>query len=119
MRHDLYNTRDKDAPSSIKDGNGEVVLDLCKRCNKGEADLEPSCPFVEIYVSTPPWAETPRSWRLLVKKGALAGSWSTGFWFPKKDCKLDEEGGTLTLPRWLYKEKRLDQIATLKQEKTD
>jgi hypothetical protein len=37
--HILYKTGDLDAPEVIKDGNGEVVLSLCKICYKGEADL--------------------------------------------------------------------------------
>jgi len=43
MNHDLYKTGDKDAPRSIKDGNGDVVLGLCRRCGKGECDLEQPC----------------------------------------------------------------------------
>lgn len=38
--HDLYKTGDKDAPDRIKDNNGEVVLSLCKRCGKAEAELD-------------------------------------------------------------------------------
>ena len=41
--HDLYKTGDKDAPDIIKDRNGEVVLELCRRCNLGEAELVKSC----------------------------------------------------------------------------
>jgi hypothetical protein len=37
--HDFYTTADKDRPEVICDRNGEVVLNLCKRCGKGEADL--------------------------------------------------------------------------------
>lgn len=39
MSHDLYETRDQDRPDVICDSNGEVVLGLCKRCGKGEAQL--------------------------------------------------------------------------------
>lgn len=41
--HDLYKTGDPDAPDVIKDRNGEVVLGLCRRCNKGEIELEQPC----------------------------------------------------------------------------
>lgn len=41
--HDLYETGDADAPDVIKDRNGEVVLGLCKVCNKGEAELAEPC----------------------------------------------------------------------------
>ena len=41
--HDLYMTGDPDAPNSIKDGDGDVVLGLCRKCGKGEAELEGSC----------------------------------------------------------------------------
>lgn len=37
--HDLYETHDKDRPPIICDRNGHVVLGLCKRCGKGEAEL--------------------------------------------------------------------------------
>lgn len=37
--HDLYRTGDADAPSQIKDRNGAVALDMCRRCGKAEGDL--------------------------------------------------------------------------------
>ena len=40
MKHNLYKTGDGDAPDAIKDRNGEVVLDLCRVCNRGEAELD-------------------------------------------------------------------------------
>lgn len=43
MTHDLYKTGDVDAPAVIKDENGEVVLGLCRRCNKGEIELSEPC----------------------------------------------------------------------------
>jgi hypothetical protein len=46
-QHDLYRTGDPDAPDSIKDGNGEVALGLCRVCGKGEAELEEPCTSVE------------------------------------------------------------------------
>lgn len=41
--HDLYKTGDKNAPPSILDRNGEVVLGLCKLCGMGEAELVEPC----------------------------------------------------------------------------
>lgn len=41
--HNLYKTGDADAPSVIKDGNGEVVLGLCRDCGKGEIELNGPC----------------------------------------------------------------------------
>jgi hypothetical protein len=41
--HNIYETGDHDAPEAIKDRNGEVVLGLCRRCGRGEADLVTSC----------------------------------------------------------------------------
>jgi hypothetical protein len=41
--HILYTNKDKDAPDSIKDRNGDVVLDLCKICGKAESDLDKPC----------------------------------------------------------------------------
>lgn len=37
--HDLYTDADKDRPDVICDSNGQVVLGLCKRCGKAEAEL--------------------------------------------------------------------------------
>lgn len=37
--HVLYVTGDEGVPSSICDGNGEVVLGLCKVCGRGEVEL--------------------------------------------------------------------------------
>lgn len=42
-KHILYKTEDKDAPDSIRDNNGEVVLDLCRTCGKGESQLTEYC----------------------------------------------------------------------------
>lgn len=41
--HELYKTGDPDAPATIKDRNGEVVLGLCKHCGRGEIELEQPC----------------------------------------------------------------------------
>lgn len=42
-RHDLYTDADKDRPDVICDSNGSVTLGLCKRCGKGEAELDGPC----------------------------------------------------------------------------
>lgn len=44
MKHELYETRDKDAPDAIRDRNGEVCLALCRVCGGAEATLPPECP---------------------------------------------------------------------------
>lgn len=41
--HDLYKTGDSDAPEQIKDRNGEVALNLCRRCGRGEVELSAPC----------------------------------------------------------------------------
>ena len=41
--HVLYKDGDSYIPESIKDRNGQVVLGLCKKCGKGEADLAGPC----------------------------------------------------------------------------
>ena len=41
--HVLYEKGDTDAPESIKDRNGDIVLGLCKRCGAAEADLIEPC----------------------------------------------------------------------------
>lgn len=41
--HRLYKMSDADAPDSIKDRNGEVVLDLCRDCGAGESQLSEVC----------------------------------------------------------------------------
>lgn len=41
--HVLFETTDADAPDVIKDRNGEVVLSLCRICNRGEIELEEPC----------------------------------------------------------------------------
>ena len=41
--HELYKTGDSDAPEQIKDRNGEVVLNLCRRCGRGEVELSGPC----------------------------------------------------------------------------
>ena len=41
--HLIYQNGDADAPASIRDSNGEVVLALCRRCGRGEAELAEPC----------------------------------------------------------------------------
>lgn len=43
LEHDLWKDGDRNIPESICDGNGQVVLGLCKRCRRGEADLVEPC----------------------------------------------------------------------------
>lgn len=43
LTHVFYKTSDPDAPDAIRDRNGEVVLRLCKRCGKCEAELSEPC----------------------------------------------------------------------------
>lgn len=42
-QHAPYEDGDPDAPDSIKDRNGEIVLSLCRRCGKGEIELFEPC----------------------------------------------------------------------------
>ena len=41
--HDLYKDGDADAPDSIKDRNGQVVLGLCRKCGRAESELSEPC----------------------------------------------------------------------------
>lgn len=41
--HTLYKTNDPEAPATIRDRNGEVVLSLCKVCGKAEGELGEPC----------------------------------------------------------------------------
>lgn len=43
LTHQLYRTGDRDAPSIIKDRNGHVVLELCRRCGRAEIELAEPC----------------------------------------------------------------------------
>ncbi len=38
--HDLYATGDEGVPNVITDSNGEVVLGLCRKCDRAEAELD-------------------------------------------------------------------------------
>jgi hypothetical protein len=62
---------------------------------------------MRVKVSLPAWAESEKSWNLLVNKSKVADAWSDGFWFPKSKCNLEPSSkelgvGILTLPDWLY-----------------
>lgn len=46
--HKLYVTGDRDAPDCIKDSKGEVDLDLCRWCNRGEVELYEPCDMVPL-----------------------------------------------------------------------
>lgn len=55
--HDIYKTGDDDAPRSILDIHGEVVLSMCRRCGKAESELtSDNC---IAAVQAPPTAEQP------------------------------------------------------------
>lgn len=41
--HHIYTNQDSEVPHMILDRNGEVVLDLCKRCGRAEAELDQPC----------------------------------------------------------------------------
>lgn len=41
--HVLYTNIDNDAPTSIKNRHDDAVLDLCRFCGKGEAELKGPC----------------------------------------------------------------------------
>jgi len=41
--HDLFKTGDPDAPEAIKDRNGHVALDQCRRCGRAEIELSEVC----------------------------------------------------------------------------
>lgn len=55
--HVLYETSDPDRPDVICDGNGEVVLGLCRKCGRGEIELEGdggACPGRREHECTAP-----------------------------------------------------------------
>lgn len=53
LGHDCYTNNDADRPDSICDRNGEVVLGLCKICNRAEAELSEPCEKpIMIYPAT-------------------------------------------------------------------
>jgi len=67
-----------------------------------------------ILVSVPVWAESAKSWNILVKKGHAVGAWSCAYWFPKSLCTLDLKEGVLTVPSWLIEKLGISEIVTYK-----
>jgi hypothetical protein len=62
---------------------------------------------MKVKVSLPAWAESEKSWNLLVNKSKISNAWSDGFWFPKSICNLEPSSkelgvGILNLPDWLF-----------------
>lgn len=45
MKHDFIKTGDPDSHQYIRDRNGEVVLQECRRCKQAEGSLAEECPF--------------------------------------------------------------------------
>ena len=43
MKHNFYTDADANRPAQICDRNGQVVLRLCKACNKAEGELTDEC----------------------------------------------------------------------------
>ena len=48
--HEVFSNDDTDAPNSIKDLHGDVVLDLCKKCGKAESEHSQPCNPLTITV---------------------------------------------------------------------
>lgn len=42
-QHELYKDGDDDAPGCVKDGNGAIVLGMCRKCGKAESQLDMPC----------------------------------------------------------------------------
>jgi hypothetical protein len=55
-KHDLYKDGDAGLPEAILDRNGQVVLGLCKRCRRGEADLVEPCVISTIADKMKDWS---------------------------------------------------------------
>lgn len=73
-KHRYYEKGDENIPYAITDGNGDVVLALCKVCNTGEASLTSDC------------CETPVSWQ--DEEAIIAGTldYKNGHWLnPEKE----------------------------------
>lgn len=51
-KHILFQNGDADAPCTIKDGHGQVVLNMCKICMKGEAELSGPCKSRTRHISS-------------------------------------------------------------------
>lgn len=49
--HDIIETGDSDSNRTIEDANGEVVLSYCRKCHRGEAELEEPC--ISLIWATP------------------------------------------------------------------
>lgn len=46
--HQIYDQKDRKlAPDCVKDKNGDVVLDLCAVCGRGEIELSEPCAPIE------------------------------------------------------------------------
>lgn len=64
--HELWQTTDADRPTAICDRNGEVVLGLCMRCGKAEAELTQPCVTV---------ADLQRELLAICRGGRWADTW--------------------------------------------
>lgn len=67
----------------------------------------------QVIIKVSLWSESEKSWHFLVKEGVSPGAFSTGVWFPKKCCIYDKEAATLTVPLWLFNDKKLNNLATI------
>jgi len=65
--HDLYTDSDKDRPDVICDSNGQVTLGLCKRCGRGEAELETPCDKPKQEQGEPEMVRNMRMWVTALK----------------------------------------------------
>lgn len=91
MRHDFYKTGDADAPTAIKDRNGEVVLQMCRTCHRAEIELVgrdecsvpvvlscPKCGHPHIDEESVGWKNPPHRSHLCINCEAI--------WRPSDTC---------------------------------
>ena len=53
QNHVLFKTGEPDTPDCIKDRNGHVVLNMCRVCGKGEAELSQPCDTFDPVIPKP------------------------------------------------------------------
>lgn len=87
--HVLYENCDDDAPSSIKDGNGDIVLGLCRICGAGEIELEQQCPPLSMMKPVEQY-DKKRFGGVMVllyrRINEKNGEWALGWWSQMEQC---------------------------------
>ena len=107
--HVLWCDGDEDIPDQIKDRNGQVILDLCKNCGRGEVELEEPC-SVEMKAKVY-WRDSTKEWVLEID-GVIGDTSITSRHTQPRSVKMQD------VPGLDFTYRKIERLEALKRRET-